>query len=280
MPETITVSRVFQVTPERLYEAWLDPQEHGAMTKTSVTADTDGSFTASDGYISGKTIDRVPGRRIIQQWRTTQFPEGAPDSRVELTLSPGPSGTTLTLAQSNIPEGQGDDYAAGWQKFYFDPMESYFAPPSLEQKVEHALEEAGARAKEALEAIEEASESVTKDVMKAVKKVQARAKAGVKTVQKKMAALKRRTEAAPAKAKASKPTKAAKPAKTAKPAKSAKAAKSAKPSKAAKPPKTAKVVKPMKAVKSAKPSKATKPMKASKKMVAKKPAKLPKKSRR
>jgi activator of HSP90 ATPase len=62
----------------------------------------------------------------VQAWRTTEFPKGSPDSRVEIILETIDGGTKLTLLHSNIPEGQADDYKKGWQEFYFDPMKEYF----------------------------------------------------------------------------------------------------------------------------------------------------------
>jgi len=62
----------------------------------------------------------------VHAWRTTDFPEGAPDSRVEVLFSSAPGGTRLTLVHAQIPSGQEADYQAGWSAFYFQPMRKYF----------------------------------------------------------------------------------------------------------------------------------------------------------
>jgi activator of HSP90 ATPase len=67
-----------------------------------------------------------PPRRIVQAWRTTEFPDGAADSRLELTFSPSAGGTRLILRHTEIPEGQGISYAQGWIEHYFEPMQAYF----------------------------------------------------------------------------------------------------------------------------------------------------------
>ncbi len=68
-----------------------------------------------------------PNHRIVQSWRTTEFPPESPDSRLELILEEVEGGTKLTLRHSNIPEGQGQMYKDGWVEWYFEPMQAYFS---------------------------------------------------------------------------------------------------------------------------------------------------------
>jgi activator of HSP90 ATPase len=118
----------FDVSPEELYSAWLDSEMHSEMTGAGATIDprVGGQHSAWDGYITGTTLELEPFRRIVQSWRTSQFPVEAPDSRVELLFEETEDGTLLTIVHTGIPEGQGDDYLTGWQDYYFDPMEEYF----------------------------------------------------------------------------------------------------------------------------------------------------------
>ena len=50
--------------------------------------DRDGCFviTAWDGYVAGGNLELKPFHRIGQSWRTSEFPEGVPDSRLEIEL--------------------------------------------------------------------------------------------------------------------------------------------------------------------------------------------------
>jgi activator of HSP90 ATPase len=90
-----------------------------------------GSFTAWDGYISGKYVGLVPNERIVQSWRTTEFGKGDPDSQLDILLSPhrvdGAPGTRLFLIHTNLPRGGASKYAAGWAEFYFAPMTAHFS---------------------------------------------------------------------------------------------------------------------------------------------------------
>jgi activator of HSP90 ATPase len=90
-----------------------------------VSARPGGRFTAWSGYISGKNLKLVPGKRIVQAWRTTEFAATDPDSQIDIELEPTPHGTRLALHHTNIPAGQ-SDYRSGWNECYFAPMKEYF----------------------------------------------------------------------------------------------------------------------------------------------------------
>jgi activator of HSP90 ATPase len=128
MENKFTLSDIIPATPEQIYKAWLSIDGHTKMTGSpaEVESSVKGKFTAWDGYISGETLELKPYSRIVQAWRTTEFPEGSPDSRVEILLESVKGGTKITIIHSNIPDDQADDYQQGWQDFYFKPMKSYF----------------------------------------------------------------------------------------------------------------------------------------------------------
>ena len=88
MLEAIRVSTVIPASAERIYQAWLDSAEHSAFTGGPAEVDPKigGRFTAWDGYIEGVTLELEPGRRIVQSWRSSDFPNDADDSRLEVIL--------------------------------------------------------------------------------------------------------------------------------------------------------------------------------------------------
>ena len=79
------------------------------------------------GYITGRNLELVPGRRIVQSWRTTKFTDDDPDSKIAVALHPVPGGTHLTLRHSKVPGGHAGYEQGGWQTHYFAPMKKYFA---------------------------------------------------------------------------------------------------------------------------------------------------------
>lgn len=129
MKNSFTISVVLPTGPEAVYDAWLSSEGHTAFTgsEASVEPGPSGTFMAWDGYISGKTLKLEPYRRIVQSWRTTDFPPDADDSTLEIVLTPVEGGTRLTLRHRSIPEGQADGYKQGWKDYYFAPMLDFFS---------------------------------------------------------------------------------------------------------------------------------------------------------
>lgn len=127
--ESFTLSTTLPAKSEQIYNAWISSEGHSQITgsQAEVDAKIDGEFKAWDGYIWGKTLVMEPPHRIVQAWRTSEFPEGHPDSRVEILLEEVPNGTMITLNHKDIPDGQGDSYKQGWDDFYFTPMRAYFS---------------------------------------------------------------------------------------------------------------------------------------------------------
>jgi uncharacterized protein YndB with AHSA1/START domain len=127
--DSFEVSAVLPAQPGEVYRAWLDSAGHSALTgaRAEVEPRVGGRFTAWDGYIEGRTLELEPGQRILQAWRTSEFPDGSPDSRLEVLLEKVRGGTRITLRHSEIPAGQGTEYAQGWADNYFTPMKRYFS---------------------------------------------------------------------------------------------------------------------------------------------------------
>ncbi len=126
---SLRMSAVIPAPAADIYAAWLSGKGHAAMTGSPATgrARVGGRFTAWEGYIEGKNLELVPHSRIVQAWRTTDFPAGAPDSLLEVQLSPAKGGTKVTLVHTGIPEGQAGGYREGWAEYYFSPMKEYFS---------------------------------------------------------------------------------------------------------------------------------------------------------
>jgi len=127
--DTVTLTSVVPASPAAVYGAWLDSKKHSAMIgrPTRVEARVGGRFSVRHGGVEGQIVDLQPGIRVVQSWRTREFPLGSPASRLELTLAAVEAGTRLTLVHTGIPEGQGAKYEASWEREYFAPMRDFFA---------------------------------------------------------------------------------------------------------------------------------------------------------
>jgi activator of HSP90 ATPase len=106
MSKLIQQTVTFKATPHELYELLMDSKKHAAFTggKASLSRLVGGSISAYDNYITGKNIELVPDKKIIQDWRAVDWPEGF-FSRVTFEFTAIPEGTRLDFTHAGLPEG-------------------------------------------------------------------------------------------------------------------------------------------------------------------------------
>jgi activator of HSP90 ATPase len=128
MSESIKVSEIFPVTAKKLYTSWLDSKEHSAFTgtKAEIFPRVGEHYHAGNGYIHGSIISLQPYGRMVLSWRSTDFPDGVRDSKLEVLFEKSEKGTRVTIIHSELPDGQGKMYEKGWKDHYFKPMKKYF----------------------------------------------------------------------------------------------------------------------------------------------------------
>jgi len=124
----IKISAIFPVSAKRLYDAWLNSRIHSDFTgaKANIDPRQGSAFSISNGYITGSNLILQPYGRIVQHWRTTEFPEGSPDSKLEVLFEKHNGGTKLTIIHTQLPNGDEKKYEKGWKDYYLKPMKSYF----------------------------------------------------------------------------------------------------------------------------------------------------------
>ena len=108
MPYAFTLTTTIPASAQEIYDAWLDSLTHSEMTRgeASMSDEVDAEVSAWDRYITGRNLELVPGERIVQSWRTTQFTDEHEDSIITVTLQEVEGGTLLTLVHSNVPDEQ------------------------------------------------------------------------------------------------------------------------------------------------------------------------------
>ena len=121
--KTIRQYVTFKVSPQDVYEAIMDSKKHSEFTKSEayVSREINGEFSVYSGDIQGFNLDLVPGKRIIQSWRYSDWPDGH-YPKVTFTLEEIPSGTRLTFNQTGVPDESYDDIEQGWHDYYWEPM--------------------------------------------------------------------------------------------------------------------------------------------------------------
>ncbi len=119
---------IIPADPERVYDAFMDVKIHSEFTGSNATGKpvVGAKFTAWDGYIFGKNLELAKGKKIVQEWQTTDWPEGYGPSKFELTFKKVKDGTEITMIHSDIPQEQKKELAEGWNEFYWTRLKEYF----------------------------------------------------------------------------------------------------------------------------------------------------------
>ncbi len=121
----------FSTDPQRIYDALVDAKQFSAFTgaPAEIEREPGGAFSCFGGVITGRNIELVPNKRIVQAWRVKMWPEGV-YSIVSFELQPGKSGTRLLMTHDAFPEGMrehlnGEMPDGGWDRQYLEPLRKY-----------------------------------------------------------------------------------------------------------------------------------------------------------
>ena len=122
---------LFKANPHRVYEALLDTEQFSAFTgaPAEIQREAGGAFSCFGGFVTGRNIELVPDKRIVQAWRVKVWPEGI-YSIVAFELQPRESGTHLAMTHDGFPEEMrahlsGEMPDGGWRRQYWEPLQKY-----------------------------------------------------------------------------------------------------------------------------------------------------------
>lgn len=125
---TIRQTVTIPAAPLAVYRALMDSRTHAKFTGAAarISPRVGGRFTAYDGYAEGRNLELVPGRRIVQSWRASDWPAGH-YSTATFALARTGTGTRLTFTQTGVPGDQTAAIRDGWTEFYWEPLRALFA---------------------------------------------------------------------------------------------------------------------------------------------------------
>lgn len=126
--KTIRQTATFKAPPAQVYKLLMDSKLHSEFSgsRARISPKVGGRISAYDSYIEGKNLELKPGKKIVQEWRGSDWPEGV-WSQVTFVLTPTTTGTRLTFTQTGVPSEQYADIAQGWKDFYWKPMAAWVA---------------------------------------------------------------------------------------------------------------------------------------------------------
>jgi activator of HSP90 ATPase len=136
MSKTIVQDVVFKnTTPNQLYELYMDEKKHAIATgaPASSTPKEGGSHMAHNGYITGKHLQLVKDRLIVQTWRAQSWSAGEIDSTFIIYLEPRGNDVILHAVHANVPDDAMKGLDEGWHKMYWEPWRQYLAGKPIEK---------------------------------------------------------------------------------------------------------------------------------------------------
>jgi uncharacterized protein YndB with AHSA1/START domain len=128
--KTIRQTVTIRATPDQVFTALMTSQGHRGFTGASarITPRVGRTFVAWGGYIHGKNLELIRGRKIVQTWRPEA--EGWPRdyySKVRYVLTPTPRGTRIEFTHSGVLAEHAGHLSRGWHESYWRPLRQYFS---------------------------------------------------------------------------------------------------------------------------------------------------------
>ena len=130
MARTIVQKVVFKnTTPKALYDLYMNAEKHSIVTaaKAKISEKEGSKFSAHDGYITGKNLQLVKNRLIVQAWRGSDWDRSDVDSTFIIYLESKGKDVVLHAIHANLPDGQAAGIDEGWRTYYWEPWKKYLA---------------------------------------------------------------------------------------------------------------------------------------------------------
>ncbi len=124
-----TFKKSFKINaePSDVYSAITNPYTIELWTGyPAIMSEEAGSeFSLWDGDITGKNLEFIKDKKIVQEWYFGDKPE---QSIVTITIQPDKENSVVTVEHVNIPDEDFTDIAEGWREYYFGAIMNFFNP--------------------------------------------------------------------------------------------------------------------------------------------------------
>ena len=129
MARTIHQEITIDADRARVFKALTDERQFAEVTgadAVSLKPEAGEPFSLFGGHITGRNVELVADRRLVQAWRAASWPEGV-YSIVNFGLEDAGGGTKLVFEHTGFPEEAHDELEPGWVKMYWEPLKRYLA---------------------------------------------------------------------------------------------------------------------------------------------------------
>lgn len=122
-PRAIQQSVTLNASPRELFNTFLDSKKHAALTgaPARLGRKAGARFTAFGSQLLGRNLLVVPGRVIVQSWRSKGWKAGDSDSVLILTFHKAGAGGRIDLVHVGVPKHDYAGVTKGWKKYYWIP---------------------------------------------------------------------------------------------------------------------------------------------------------------
>jgi uncharacterized protein YndB with AHSA1/START domain len=125
--EAIHQEVTIKASAKKIFDALTDAKQFSAFSgraPAEIDATAGGSFSCFGGHIVGRNIELVPGKRVVQAWRSAKWAEGV-YSIVRFELHDESGSAKIVFDQAGFPEDAGPHLETGWTKMYWQPLKAY-----------------------------------------------------------------------------------------------------------------------------------------------------------
>ncbi len=129
--QTSTITQTIKVfaSNQEIYNMWLDSKKHSDLIVGSAEIDPElgGEFSIWDGVVSGKNIELIPFKKIVQEWRY-EYENWPADfmSKITLDFEEIADKTIIHFTHENIPQEYANEIEQGWEDYYWKPLRDMF----------------------------------------------------------------------------------------------------------------------------------------------------------
>jgi len=105
---------------------YMDSRKHAASTgaPAKLSRKVGGAWRAHGGAISGKNLQIIPGKQIVQAWRAG-FWKKDELSVLVMTFEKAPGGVVVEIVHVGVPQHNQKGVRNGWPKYYWKPWKKY-----------------------------------------------------------------------------------------------------------------------------------------------------------
>jgi len=125
--KTFKKTFLINAEPSDIYSALTNPFtiELWSGYPAVMSAEPGSEFSLWEGDISGKNLEFIPDRKVVQEWYFGEQPE---KSIVTISIQQFREDSQITVEHTNIPDEDFEEIAEGWREYYIGAIIRFFNP--------------------------------------------------------------------------------------------------------------------------------------------------------